>query len=121
MDCLEVSEQCPVEDTIYGYYPSLEANAFFTALFAVCFIVNIAIGWRYKTWSYMAAMVGPSHKCINRQLSNENRVSLVRCQQQVMAAALCSTTTLTTRVASISRSAASLFLQPSTLLAFTLC
>jgi hypothetical protein len=57
MDCTEVSEQCPVENSIYGYYPNLEANAFFTALFAVCCVVNLFLGWRYKTWTYMVAMV----------------------------------------------------------------
>ncbi|KIX94077.1 uncharacterized protein Z520_10103 [Fonsecaea multimorphosa CBS 102226] len=56
LDCSEVSEQCPVKASIYGYYPILASNAFFSALFGLCFIVNLGIGWRSRTWSYMLAM-----------------------------------------------------------------
>ncbi|KIW79665.1 hypothetical protein Z517_06279 [Fonsecaea pedrosoi CBS 271.37] len=56
LDCNEVSEQCPVEASIYGYYPALGSNAFFSALFGLCFIINLGLGWRYRTWSYMTAM-----------------------------------------------------------------
>ncbi|KAK5070980.1 hypothetical protein LTR64_003955 [Lithohypha guttulata] len=54
--CFEVSPQCPVEYSIYGYYPSLPANAFLTAWFAVLFIPNIIFGIYYKTWTYMLAL-----------------------------------------------------------------
>ncbi|OAP64741.1 hypothetical protein AYL99_00713 [Fonsecaea erecta] len=56
LDCNEVSEQCPVKASIYGYYPILASNAFFCALFGLCFIVNLGLGWRYRTWSYTLAM-----------------------------------------------------------------
>ncbi|KIX09230.1 uncharacterized protein Z518_00309 [Rhinocladiella mackenziei CBS 650.93] len=56
LDCEEVSEQCPVEASIYGYYPILEWNTFFVALFGVCFIVHVVLGWRFRTWTYMLAM-----------------------------------------------------------------
>ncbi|KAF1840184.1 RTA1-domain-containing protein [Cucurbitaria berberidis CBS 394.84] len=54
--CLEISSKCPVEATLYGYYPKLGANAFFTALFGICFIATIAIGIRTKTWTYTLAL-----------------------------------------------------------------
>lgn len=56
-DCLSISLQCPVEATIYGYYPSLPANAFAVAVFAICLIVNVALGCRYKTWTYLIAVI----------------------------------------------------------------
>lgn len=56
LDCNYVSSECPVEDSIYGYYPSLPANAFFLALFAICLAFNLFFGTRYKTWTYMLAM-----------------------------------------------------------------
>jgi len=57
MDCTEVYlPQCPVEYTIYGYYPSLAANAFFTAWFALFFFPNIIFGIYYKAWTYMLAL-----------------------------------------------------------------
>ena len=56
MDCLKVGPNCPVEASIYGYYPSMGANAFFVALFAICFFGSTFFGYRYKTWTYMTAM-----------------------------------------------------------------
>ena len=55
-DCSEVTDVCLVENTIYGYRPSLPANAFFLALFLVCTIVQIAQGISWKTWTYMVAL-----------------------------------------------------------------
>jgi hypothetical protein len=48
--------ECTIEGTLYGYLPSLGANAFFTAFFALCFIVQLVQGIRYKTWTYMIAL-----------------------------------------------------------------
>ena len=56
-NCTDVSIYCPVEFTIYGYYPSLGANAFFLAIFAACFGIQICLGIRYKTWTYFIALV----------------------------------------------------------------
>jgi hypothetical protein len=53
--CTDVSSECPVEGTIYGYYPSMGANAFFVAFFALAFILNLGFGIRYKTWTYMVS------------------------------------------------------------------
>lgn len=55
-DCTDVSDLCPVDQTIYGYYPNLGGNAFFLALFAVTGIVNVIQGIKYKTWTYMIAL-----------------------------------------------------------------
>jgi hypothetical protein len=51
--CTSVTPDCPVEATIYGYAPNLGANAFFLAFFALGFILNLGLGIRYKTWTYM--------------------------------------------------------------------
>ena len=48
--------ECTVEGTLYGYYPSIGANGFFAAFFALCFIVQVIQGVRYKTWTYMTAL-----------------------------------------------------------------
>ncbi|EXJ92864.1 hypothetical protein A1O3_01418 [Capronia epimyces CBS 606.96] len=55
-DCLDVSPQCPVEASIYGYLPSLGANGFFCGFFALGFFLNLGLGYRYKTWTYMVAL-----------------------------------------------------------------
>jgi len=54
--CVEVGPECPVEGTLYGYYPSIGANAFFAAFFGLCLVINLGLGIRYKTWTYMIAL-----------------------------------------------------------------
>jgi hypothetical protein len=51
-DCTDISVNCPVEATIYGYYPGLGANAFFCAFFGVFLLANFILGFRYKTWVF---------------------------------------------------------------------
>lgn len=55
-NCTNVSEYCPVDLTIYGYYPNLGANAFFCAFFALCLGIQLVLGIRYKTWTYLVAL-----------------------------------------------------------------
>ncbi|ORY04386.1 RTA1 like protein-domain-containing protein [Clohesyomyces aquaticus] len=54
--CLEISPKCPVNATLYGYYPNMGANAFLCALFAVCCIVTIVVGIMTRTWTYTLAL-----------------------------------------------------------------
>ncbi|KAF2262754.1 RTA1-domain-containing protein [Lojkania enalia] len=54
--CAEVGPDCPVEGTVYGYYPSLGWNAFFAAVFGLCCLLQVGLGIRYKTWSFMIAV-----------------------------------------------------------------
>lgn len=56
-NCTAISIYCPVEFTIYGYSPSLGANAFFCAFFALCLGIQFVLGIKYKTWTYMIALV----------------------------------------------------------------
>jgi hypothetical protein len=56
IECTEVGPLCPVEDTIYGYRPSLAWNALFLAIFAASTIAHIGQGIFYRTWSFLAAM-----------------------------------------------------------------
>lgn len=48
---------CPVELSVYGYRPSLPLSAVLIALYAISIIVQVVLGWRYKTWGYMTAMI----------------------------------------------------------------
>jgi hypothetical protein len=56
-DIGQVTPECPVELTTYGYYPNLTVNAFFVALFGLLCISQIGIGTLRRTWTYMLAMV----------------------------------------------------------------
>jgi len=54
--CQEVSPECPVSATTYGYEPDLGANAFFAALFGLLLLTTLVIGIRTKTWTYTIAL-----------------------------------------------------------------
>jgi hypothetical protein len=45
---------CTIGGTIYGYYPNLGVNAFFAAFFGICLIIQLGLGIRYKTYTFMA-------------------------------------------------------------------
>ena len=55
--CVEVTQQCPVELTTYGYYPNAGASYFFIIVFGVCCIAQLGLGFRYKTYPFMIAAV----------------------------------------------------------------
>jgi len=48
---------CPVELSIYGYRASLPFSAVMIALYSLCAAAQATLGWRYKTWSFMTAML----------------------------------------------------------------
>lgn len=56
LNCTELTDVCTFEQSVYGYEPSLGANAFFCAMFGILCIANVGLGIRYKTWSWMAAV-----------------------------------------------------------------
>lgn len=76
MDCTEISVECPLERSIYGYYPNLAANAFFAAFFGVFMLINVFFGIRYRSWSFLVAMslgcLGESLGYVGRVLLNDN-------------------------------------------------
>jgi hypothetical protein len=56
-NCTEVTPECPVDRTIYGYYPNLGANIFFATFFALFMLVHVVLGFRLKSWTFMVALV----------------------------------------------------------------
>ncbi|KAK4949811.1 hypothetical protein LTR10_011653 [Elasticomyces elasticus] len=71
--CFNVSAQCPIENTIYGYYPSVGANCFFVAFFFMAAVMQLYGGIRYKTWTYLIAMF---LACVDQGLGYIGRVML---------------------------------------------
>jgi hypothetical protein len=57
-NCTDVSPACPVDQTIYGYYPNLGVNSFFTAWFFILTVAQVYLGYRYKTWTYLIGAAG---------------------------------------------------------------
>lgn len=48
---------CPAEWSIYGYRPSLAANATFLALFVLIGMVHGYLGYRWRSWGFMVGML----------------------------------------------------------------
>ena len=69
--CVSVNASCPVEATIYGYYPNLAGNALFAAIFGICMIAQLVLGVYYKTWTFMIAL---SLGCLSETVGMLNRL-----------------------------------------------
>lgn len=55
--CTQVTPGCPVNETIYGYRPSLVWNALFLAVFLLSALVHAGQGIYYRRWTFLIAMV----------------------------------------------------------------
>lgn len=77
--CKDIGPNCPVENTIYGYYPNLGLNAFFIAIFALAAIIQLFLGTRYKTYFYAyvitAGCIGEAIGYGGRVIMHSNPVS----------------------------------------------
>lgn len=78
-DCTDVAPgNCSVENTIYGYVPSLGANAFFIAIFGVLAIAQLGLGLPKKAYFYSIAIaIGCIGECIGyggRVMMHDNPV-----------------------------------------------
>jgi hypothetical protein len=51
-------ELCSMTDAMVNYFPSLPGNAFYLAYFAVFLFVHLFLGYRYRTWGYLAGLSG---------------------------------------------------------------
>lgn len=48
---------CPLTDAYLDYQPNVPANAFFVGLFGLITGVQLILGIRYRTWTYMIPML----------------------------------------------------------------
>ncbi|OCT49939.1 parasitic phase-specific protein PSP-1 [Cladophialophora carrionii] len=48
---------CPIELSVYGYRPSIAASSTLIALYAICMGIQAVLGFRYKKWGFMSAML----------------------------------------------------------------
>lgn len=71
--CTEVTPDCPVEGTLYGYFPNLETNAFFAAFFGLCFLIQLFLGIKYRTWTYLIAL---GFGCLGEMIGYIGRIML---------------------------------------------
>src|SRR6187402_2107916 len=72
-NCTDIGPGCVVEDTIYGYYPSLGGNAFFIAIFAIFAIAQLFVCFKKRTWFYSIAIAAG---CIGEAIGYGGRVMM---------------------------------------------
>jgi hypothetical protein len=48
---------CPLDLSTYGYRPSLGASGALIGLYAICLIVQLGLGIRYRSWWFMGCMI----------------------------------------------------------------
>ena len=74
--CTEITPQCPVELTLYGYYPQLGPNAFFVGIFGLCFVAQLVMGSLRRTWTFLLALgfatIGETLGYAGRVMMNDN-------------------------------------------------
>ncbi|PGH32084.1 hypothetical protein GX50_05153 [[Emmonsia] crescens] len=55
-DCTEISPDCPLEATIYGYHPNPVVNMICLIVFGILFFIAVWQTYRHKTYSFGVAM-----------------------------------------------------------------
>jgi ferredoxin-like protein FixX len=55
--CTEVTSQCPVEGTIYGYAPNLVFSIEFCLIFGICSLSQLGQKIRWRLWSFSIAVI----------------------------------------------------------------
>ncbi|KAL1306414.1 hypothetical protein AAFC00_005119 [Neodothiora populina] len=91
--CTEVSPQCPVEDTTYGYAPNLGGNIFFCVVFGICALAQLCMGIKYKLRAFtFAVTLGCAGECIGyagRLIMHYNAWSSTGFKIQIVCLILC--------------------------------
>ncbi|KAL8739814.1 MAG: hypothetical protein Q9190_007419 [Brigantiaea leucoxantha] len=49
---------CPLDLASIHYVPSVVANAIFVSIFGLALLIHVPLGIRYRTWSFLAGLVG---------------------------------------------------------------
>ncbi|KGO72766.1 RTA-like protein [Penicillium italicum] len=71
--CTEVTPQCPVEGTIYGYAPDFVFSVEFCLIFGVCSLIQLWQMIRWRLWSFNAAvLLGSSTEVIVNVLGQQH-------------------------------------------------
>ena len=56
MTCTAIGPDCPADGSSLGYAPNVVASIVFLCLFSISLAGHVALGWKYKTWTFLIAM-----------------------------------------------------------------
>ncbi|KAF2729137.1 RTA1-domain-containing protein [Polyplosphaeria fusca] len=86
--CTQVSAECPVNATTYGYIPSLAGNLTLLIVFAVCTIAHVVLGFRFRIIAFSAVVsigcLGEALGYIGRLMMHNNPWSATAFKIQVI-------------------------------------
>lgn len=57
MKCKTIGPGCPTDGSSLGYAPNMAASIIFMSIFSLSLIGHAVLGWKYKTWTFMVAML----------------------------------------------------------------
>jgi hypothetical protein len=57
LTCKQIGPDCPADGSPLGYAPNVAASVIFLLAFSLSSICHLALGLKYKTWSFMIAML----------------------------------------------------------------
>ncbi|KAE9368867.1 RTA1-domain-containing protein [Stipitochalara longipes BDJ] len=57
MKCKQIGPDCPADGSSLGLAPNIAASVIFLLIFNFSSICHLTLGWKYKTWSFMIAMM----------------------------------------------------------------
>lgn len=66
-------DTCSIEWSIYGFQPSLAANAAFLSLFILVGVGHAYLGFRWRSWGFMAGML---LGCLSEAIGYVGRIML---------------------------------------------
>jgi membrane protein YdbS with pleckstrin-like domain len=86
--CVDISLTCPVEATVYGYYPSLGGNITLCIIFSILCLSHIPLMIRYKLWTYSTFVgigcFGEAVGYVGRIVMNDNPWNKVGFKMQLI-------------------------------------
>lgn len=56
MKCTAIGPDCPADGSSLGYAPNMAASIVFLGIFSISLVAHVALGWKYKTWTFLIAM-----------------------------------------------------------------
>ncbi|KAJ5771016.1 uncharacterized protein N7511_003067 [Penicillium nucicola] len=90
--CKEVTPECPLGGTIYGYAPDYSTTVEFAVIFAICCLVQLVQMFRWRLWSFsICVILGALTEGLTKQagyfgriLLNQNPYSSIGFQTQIV-------------------------------------
>ncbi|KAF2496717.1 sphingoid long-chain base transporter RSB1, partial [Lophium mytilinum] len=81
LECTEITPQCPANGSGLSYPPNVAASIISLYIFALSVPAHVFLGWKHKTWTFMAAMLlGSSFEVtgyLGRALLHSNPYKLI--------------------------------------------